>query len=208
MIERFIKTDHCYFYCLDSSGLIVEKISQVELSAIAPDYENLKDFVVAQDITTPNLVSVKDDDRLDFVMKEFSRENIDEIPVVSSEDPRKILGTIWIIDIISAYNKEILKRDLEGEVYDSMTRSAYSDLVEVMDGYYLLEIEVPNSFINKQVKEIAVRNKYGVDIILIRQKSQGEKLKTKIPQGKYTFHKDDHLLIFGALKKVEYLRNV
>ncbi len=205
MIESFIKSEHAFFYSLNEAGEIVEKISQTELSAVAPDYETLKDFVVARDIATPNLVVVRENDSLDLVMKEFAKENVGEIPVVSSQDATKILGTVWRIDVISAYNKEILKRDLEGEVLNSMKRTSYSNLVEVVDGFFMLEVEVPPSFVGKYIKEIDVRNKFGVDIILIRSRTKDKKLKTKIPQGNYRFQSHDQLLIFGLRKKVELL---
>lgn len=201
MIEKFIKSEHSYFYIKDENGKIFEKISQSELSAVAPDYENLKDFVVANDIATPNISIVNDENNLDYVMKEFVKENIDEIPVISSKIPTKVLGTIWRIDVIAAYNKEVFKRDLAGEVSNLITNSSYSKkMVEVMDGYYLLEIEAPNSFIGKTIKEIDIRNKYSVEVILIKKKSS-----TKIPGGDYRFQTDDRLLILGKPKKIELL---
>ena len=136
LVEKFIRSEHCFFYILDEQGQIAEKISQTELSPAAPDYENLKDFVVAEDIATPNFLVVNEKDHLDYVMKEFAKENIDEIPVVSSSDPTKILGSIWRIDVISAYNKEILKRDLAGEVSHLMTASLDKQLVEIIEGLY------------------------------------------------------------------------
>jgi Trk K+ transport system NAD-binding subunit len=150
-------------------------------------------------------VVVRENDSLDLVMKEFAKENVGEIPVVSSQDPTKILGTVWRIDVISAYNKEILKRDLEGEVVNSMMRTSYTNLVEVVDGFFMLEIEVPSGFVGKTIKDIGVRNKFGVDIILIRRRGKENKLHTKLPQGRYRFHKEDQLLIFGPRPKVEHL---
>lgn len=208
MIESFIKSEHAYFYCLNEAGEITEKISQVELSAVAPDYENLQDFVVAHDIATPNMVMVRETDSLDVVMKEFAKENVGEIPVISSQDPTKILGTVWRIDVISAYNKEILKRDLEGEVLNSMKRTSYTNLVEVVEGFYMLEIDVPPSFVGKSIKDLGVRNNFGVDIILIRRPSKDNKLQTRLPEGTYRFQKKDQLLIFGRRKKVELLSHL
>ncbi|MCP5048802.1 MAG: chloride channel protein, partial [bacterium] len=121
IIEKFMTSQHQFFYIKDEKGNIVERISQVELSPIAPDYENLKDFVVAKDIATPNLLVVTEDDNLDYVMREFGKENVGEIPVVSAGDASVIVGTVWRLDVITAYNKEILKRDLAGHVSTSLT---------------------------------------------------------------------------------------
>jgi predicted transcriptional regulator len=155
-----MNSENSYCYITDESGKITEKISQTELSSIAPDYENLKNFVVAHDIATPNHIVVNENNNLDYVIKEFGKENIDEIPVVSENNPSKILGTVWRVDVIDAYNKEILKRDLAGEVSNSMRKSSYSSSpTEIMEGLYLLEIEVPSKFIGKKIKDINFRHK-------------------------------------------------
>lgn len=206
LVEKFVKSDHSFFYIVNEQGQISEKISQTELSSAAPDFENLKDFVVAQDIATPNRLIVNEKDHLDYVMKEFAKENIDEIPVVSSSDPTTVLGTIWRIDVISAYNKEIIRRDLAGEVSHLLTASLNNNLVEIVEGLYLLEIEVPKNFIGKKIKEINLRQKYGVDVILIKKAGgEEEELLKKVPDGDYMFRVDDNLLILGERKKVETL---
>jgi predicted transcriptional regulator len=206
LVEKFVTSKHSFFYLKDEKGHITEKISQTELSSAAPDYENLKDFVVAQDISTPNRLIVNEKDHLDYVMKEFAKENIDEIPVVSDSDPAKVLGTIWRIDVISAYNKEILKRDLAGEVSHLMTAADDNKLVEIIEGLYLLEIEAPKSFIGKKIEELNLRNKYKVDVILIKKVgAEGGELLKKVPGGDYIFQPDDNLLVLGERKNVEVL---
>jgi len=209
IIGRFINSESNYLYISDDDNRIVGKISQYELSTFAPDYENLKDLIVAQDISTPNNVMVYETDHLDHVMKEFEKENVGEIPVVSKKDHSKVLGTIWRIDVIAAYNKEILKRDLAGEVSHLMTASKNSKIVEVAEGLFLEEVDVPDVFIGEKIKDVNVRNKYKVDIVLIRDNSKTKKGKnhkiTNLPDSEYIFKKDTSLLIIGERKRVEYL---
>lgn len=205
MIEKFMTSEHAYFYIKDQSGEISDKISQVELSSIAPDYETLKEFVVAADISTPNYLFVTEEDNLDYVMREFGKENIGEIPVVSSKDRAKILGTVWRLDVITAYNKEILRRDLAGEVSKSITNMPSHKMVEVTDGIYMREIDVPGSFVGKNIIELDVRNRFGVDIVLIKKRKNGTAAKTHKPDPKYRFEEHDSLLILGEKEKVDYV---
>lgn len=205
MIEKFIGSPHSYFYLTDESGKIGDRISQVELSTIAPDYETLKDFVVAADIATPNHLVVTEADNLDDVMREFGKENIDEIPVVSSKDPAEILGTIWRRDVIAAYNKELLKRDLAGEVSKSLSNAATRKMVEVGEGLFFLEIDVPATFVGKKIKNLDIRNKYGVDVILIKKHTNGKPTPPWKPDADYKFESDDSILILGDKEKVEYM---
>ncbi len=209
IVERFINSDSRHLYLTDDNNDVVGKITQNELSTVAPDYENLKGIIVAQDISTPNNTIVTDMDHLDFVMKEFEKENVGEIPVVAADNPSKILGTIWRIDVIAAYNKEILKRDLVGEVSHLMTASTYSKIVEIAEGLFLQEIEVPDVFIGEKIRDIDVRNKYKVDIVLIKDNSNKSKTKkqkvTSLPDSQHIFQEGNTLLILGEKKRVEYL---
>lgn len=208
LTQKFIESPHSYFYIVDGQGKITDRISQSELSAIAPEYENLRDIVVASDIGTPTILTVTENDNLDYVMKLMGRATVDEIPVVSSQNPGDILGSIWRVDVISAYNKEILKRDLAGEVSSSISHTHYRQMVEVMEGLFLLEIDVPHNFIGKKIITLDVRNRYGIDIVMIKnQISDGESLP-QIPRGDYVFQKNDRLLILGEKKSVEFVSNL
>ncbi|MEN8222361.1 MAG: chloride channel protein [Acidobacteriota bacterium] len=203
--NKFVQSEHNFFYIVDDENIIIEKISQTELAAIAPDYENLKDIVLATDIATPNHLVVTENDHLDYVMKEFAKENIGEIPVVSNDDPTNIIGTIWRIDVISAYNKEILKRDLAGEVSHLITGSASKRPVEVVEGLYLLELESPLKFKGKKINDLNIRNKYQVDIVLVKKPAASGKPFTKVPGGDYIFEENDIILILGEKEKVDFL---
>lgn len=205
LIEKFVTSQHHYFYITDENGNINERISQVELSPIAPQYETLKDFVLAKDIATPNMITVNEEDNLDAVMRHFGNENVGELPVVSSQDPTKILGTVWRLDVITAYNKEILKRDLAGEVSVSLSNVQRHNIQQVMEGLFMMEIDVPANFTGKKIKELDVRNKYGVDIVMVKQKSSSGELVTSVPHADYTFDAHDSLLIIGEKEKVEYM---
>jgi CIC family chloride channel protein len=208
IIEKFMTSQHNYFYIKDQKGSIVERISQVELSSIAPQYETLKDFVLAKDIATPNHVVVTDEDNLDYVMREFGKENVGEIPVVSCNDHSREIGTVWRLDVISAYNKEILKRDLAGHVSTSLSNVSPTRMVEIIEGLFMHEIDIPAKFVGKKIKDLDVRNRYNVDIIVIKKKSKKGKLVTCIPKANYVFHEDDNLLILGEREKVEYMNKL
>jgi trk system potassium uptake protein TrkA len=83
-----------------------------------------------------------------------------------------------------------------------------SQLVEITNGLYLLEIDTPGAFVGKAIRDLDVRNRYGVDIVLITQRKPNQKLITKIPKAGYVFQAEDHLLILGARKKVEKLSSL
>lgn len=209
IISILIQSDHSYIYIEDEDGNITERISQAEISTVAPDYENIKDLIVARDIATPNLITVKINDNLNAVMKAFASENIGEIPVLSDSEPSEVLGTIWRIDVIDAYNKEILKRDLAGEVSSMINRSGQYRPIEICEGLFLFEVEVPRIFHDRNLREIDVRNKYRVDILLVHKarKADGQ-IERFIPSADYTFKEQDSFLVLGKKEDVEKIGKV
>ena len=71
---------------------------------------------------------------------------------------------------------------------------------ELMDGYGVYEIKVPQGWENHKVGEMDVRKKYGVNILGIH--NPGEKINMNISYDT-TFHKDESMLILGTNDKVQ-----
>lgn len=77
------------------------------------------------------------------------------------------------------------------------------DLIEVDKEFNIVEIKVPNSFVNKNLIELDLRNKYNINVIGVRN-SVDDKLNLNVNPNE-TIKKDDHLLIIVdniSLKKV------
>ena len=60
-------------------------------------------------ITNPQVTKIRMHDNLDFVMGEFTKKNLDELPVVSESDSNKVVGLITMHAAMAAYNHELLK---------------------------------------------------------------------------------------------------
>ena len=208
IVLRFIGSAHSHVYLTNDSGHIFEQISQEELSTIAPEFEDLREIVLAADIASPHTVFLHPDDNLDTVMRAFGRFNVSEIPVVAREDPADIRGTIWRIDVISAYNKEILRRDLAGEVSNLMGDFTRSKMVEMRDGLYLLEIEIPHDFISRRLRDLDIRNRFQVEVVMVKRATGKERPKLQTPTAQTIFQPGDVLLILGDKRHVEAFSRV
>jgi CIC family chloride channel protein len=101
-----------YFPVVDRSGDMTGIISFSDLRDLLFD-EALRDLVVAGDIASEPVIRLTPDDNLWTAIEKFSVKDLEQIPVVAAENPRKLLGMISRRDVINAYNREILKRTLE-----------------------------------------------------------------------------------------------
>lgn len=77
--------------------------------------ENLKGLVVAKDIATSDVVTISTDDNLYNALEKITFKDFSILPVVSTDDPMKLMGVLTRRDIMGAYNKAVIKKSLYSE---------------------------------------------------------------------------------------------
>jgi CIC family chloride channel protein len=64
-------------------------------------------LVVAKDIATAEVLTVTPEDSLYTALKKMTSADIRELPVVSKEDPRKVISMVGRKDLIRTYHNQI-----------------------------------------------------------------------------------------------------
>ncbi len=77
--------------------------------------EDLKGLVVAKDIATSDVVTISTEDNLYDALEKITFKDFSIIPVVSPDDPAKLMGVLTRRDIMGAYNKAVIKKSLYSE---------------------------------------------------------------------------------------------
>ena len=77
--------------------------------------ENLRGLVVAKDIATSDVVTISTDDNLYNALEKITFKDFSILPVVSTDDPTKLMGVLTRRDIMGAYNKAVIKKSLYSE---------------------------------------------------------------------------------------------
>ncbi|MDY6791522.1 MAG: chloride channel protein [Thermodesulfobacteriota bacterium] len=77
--------------------------------------ENLKGLVVAKDIATLDVVTISMDDNLYNALEKITFKDFSILPVVSPNNPDKLMGVLTRRDIMGAYNKAVIKKSLYSE---------------------------------------------------------------------------------------------
>ncbi len=72
--------------------------------------EKLDDHMLVKDIMTPDVVTVTIEDNLDTALKKITAEDFSILPVVSPDDPLKMLGILTRRDILEAYDQAVIKK--------------------------------------------------------------------------------------------------
>lgn len=209
IISQYIESSHGTFYVVDQNNNIIGAISERELRPIITEYDTLQKMLIAGDIARKELIIVKSDYDLEYVLKLFGKTTVNEFPVISDKKPNKIIGTIDRHDVIAAYDRESLKYNLtEGIAREIQTLNLNkTSTSQIADGFLLVEKKPPPKFIGKTLSQLRLRNKFGIEVIMIRQSEspfseKSDKLGFIMPEPDYLIKKDDTLVLFGTKENI------
>jgi K+/H+ antiporter YhaU regulatory subunit KhtT len=164
------------------------------------------DFLIAADLTDPNVDVLYEYDNLDLAMHQFGKKDVDELPVVKNKTSKIVVGSIRRMDVISAYNKEIFKQDLTGSIHSVMKGVHEERDIEITTGVKLVEVEPPSRCFNKSIKELNIRAEFGLEIIMIRNMEESEEgIKDRpgiLPSAEYIIKPGDRLLVLGTVDDI------
>lgn len=197
-----------YFIVTDKKGLASGMISLHDINEQLFDREVLQNLLIAKDIANDNIITISLDDNCQKALDEMALHDFEGLPVVNPKKPRKVLGMIWRKDILDAYNKEVERRDITSTFASKITMKNINGEVHFTEGHAISEIAPPKGFLNKSIKELNIRARYGVDVILIRSNTeQGSKIKA-IPSPDYVISFNDSLVIAGEIGKINLLKSM
>ena len=109
IVTDMINKEKFYIPLVDEKGLMTGIISFQDVRPVLLE-EQIKEIVKAKHIATEEVIVLFPDEDLNAAIEKFSLKDIAEIPVVARGNPRKVIGMISRADVISAYNKEVLKK--------------------------------------------------------------------------------------------------
>ncbi|HEY3968301.1 MAG TPA: chloride channel protein, partial [Planctomycetaceae bacterium] len=95
-----------YFPVTDGSDRLVGIFSTDDVRSYLYD-EAIWQLALARDIMTTHLVTVAPDDDLNTALRRFTELNLDELPVLATNDTGKLLGMLRRKDVIAVYNRRL-----------------------------------------------------------------------------------------------------
>jgi len=196
------------FYVVDAKQKFLGSVSLQEVRKALVDRDDVADLLIAMDLINVDIPKVKPEDDLDMVMKLFGMYDYDELPVVDSNNPDMVIGTIKHKEVIEAYNREVMKRNLSQEIPSSVKLLERIKKVDFIDGYIMAEIPVPKSFVGRTIKDINIASRFGVQILLIKRPSGELEVKQLVPSADEEIMPNDWLVVLGSNENIDSLRHV
>jgi len=208
IVNRVIRGKESDFPVIDSERRVVGMISIHDIKDSIYEKESLQNILIAGDISNQFFETLIPDENCQAALDKFRKYSFEGLPVVDDKHSKKIIGVLWRKDIQDAYDREIEKRELTSNLASLITMKDDEPMVHFMEGYSIIEITPPYTFIGKSIRELNIRSEYGVDVLSIKTKEKrGEKI-TAIPSPDYIIKEDDTLIMAGEIKNINAIRSL
>jgi len=207
LLEVMVNSPRSQLYVVDRKNDFVGIVSLQEIRRALLDQEILADLLIALDLVNTNIPRVKITENLDTIMKLFGKFEVDELPVFAENEPNKIIGSINRKDVMDAYNRELVKRNLSQEFTSTIKLLDKIQTVDIIDGYVMAEIPIPSSLVGKSIRELDFRAKYGAHILMIKRKTDANQLNQIVPTPNETLQQGDLLVVMGSKKSIEIIKH-
>jgi chloride channel protein, CIC family len=112
VIQRVLKSNQSNFPVVDGNGHLRGILSLTDIRRVMLEKE-LHQLVIAKDIVTIDVLTVTPDDTLNTALRKMAMAEIRELPVVSKEDPRRVLAMLSRKDLIRIYHDKIEKHKIK-----------------------------------------------------------------------------------------------
>lgn len=178
-----------------------------------------KDENIIAELATDFTDSQIGDCRIESVLQSIGVNNFDICFVAIGEDFQssleitallKDLNAKWVVTKASSeIQKKLLQRIGADEVVyperDTAEKLAIRsnaknifDYIQLTEEYSIYEIPIVKSWVGKTMIELAIRRKYRVNIIAIKNQNALD----PVPSPLYTFKEDDHIIVIGKSSDV------
>ena len=208
LLELVVSRPNTQFFVVDHHSKFVGSVSLHDVRRVILDQDYLTDLLIALDLVNSNIPCVTLNDDLDSVMKLFGTYDLEELPVVDKYDKSRIIGSIYRKNVIDAYNRELVKRNISQEISGSIKLLEKVQSVDFIDDYIVTQLEVPPSFVNKSLKEIDIRARFGVQILILKRKMENDEFNQIVPAPDEKLLVEDILVVMGKNKEIETLKHV
>lgn len=201
IIDVALESTQTVFPVLDGNNVLRGMLTLNDLKTVFYERETLADLVIAEDVASDATFLTRKAS-LHNVMELNTHRLLEEVPIVSDTRERKYQGMIFVHDVIGLYNSEIQKREL---ALACVTRKKYKDITEGIslgEGYRLTEIALPESFAGQSLKELAFRNRFNLEIILIKRSGKPD----LIPDAETSLEAGDRVVVVGVLDDIKSFR--
>jgi len=107
ILETISYSKNFYFPVLNGQGEMSGILSFHMVREMIFD-EELGDLVVANDLKVESVMTLTPENNLNEAMEMFAKLDVEQLPVVRRDDPKRVIGMVNRGEVLAAYNREVL----------------------------------------------------------------------------------------------------
>jgi len=209
ILDLVVNSRHTEFFVVDAEGRLLGAIALAELRRLIFERDAFRDLVVAADLVETGRPAVTENDPLDWVAQMMGDAGTTELAVVDDLTSRKLVGSVEERELMHAYSREVLRRDLAGGMTSRVALAGRTRRVELGGGYVVAELPAPRSYLGRSLRELALRQNQGVEVLLVRRRVTDEtEPEVHLPSSDDHLGEGDILVLAGldaAIDRIEAL---
>ncbi|MFC1852449.1 chloride channel protein [candidate division CSSED10-310 bacterium] len=211
LLQKVIKANEACYYVVDDDKSYQGSFSIHDVKEIINE-QSLAGLVVAKDLVSLTISPyILESATLAQCMRKFSMYDVEELPVVENETSMKLVGKVSRRDIITIYDREILRQGTLGLKYiqsklpEKLPQQSYVDLP---DGFEINLFTISGPLEGKTLQELDVRHKYGVTVIAINRRGERGEREVIIPEPNSVLKRGYILVVIGKISDLKKFKKL
>lgn len=171
-----------------SQAVVADATDEKTLESLSIHKMDAAVVCIGSDLSTSILVTLK--------LKDIGVKRV--LAKAITEPHGRILHKIGALEVLFP------EKDLAVSLAERLHNPSVLDYLPFLEGYSIIELELPKSFIDKELKDLDLINKYGIQVLAIKETVPGQ--LNMIPTGRYVLKDGDILILLGPNDRLDLLR--
>ena len=206
VIDQLVQTDRSHLPVVDEQGRLIGAVERLLASRFLPERDLLADSTIARDAVVTSYPFLLPNDSLSHALFRFNESGLREMYVLDDTVSRTVVGMVKKGDLMDAYYREMVKRSSGDAFAYTLTRPDHPETVKVMEGYGIIEVEVPHVFSGREIRELDLRNRFGINVLAVKRLAMDEGSSTTrvwVPESSDRLEDGDVLVLLGRMEKLD-----
>ncbi|MBN2312638.1 MAG: CBS domain-containing protein, partial [Sedimentisphaerales bacterium] len=204
LVRLALETRRNVIFTLDEDNQFTGAISLQDLKYVLShprELMNVHHIMDFKEDLSPVLVTQS----LDAVVDRFAETGFDRLPVVDAQN--RLVGSVLMSDIMRQYNHEVANRNITIELGARITAHDQPQTLHIGADTVVTEIEAPRWMTGKKLSDLMLRTRYHVSVFIVKERHEPDEPRFITPDAAYIFREGDTLLVSGAEKDIEAMKN-
>ena len=202
VVGRVLGSHAPYYYTVSPGDQLTGVISLHDIKALLNE-GGLDGLVVAHDVARPVHSVAHTQEPLTDCLRKFRETQLDCLPVTADKTSTQVIGIVTQTDLLELYDREVLRKEFIGTLPDPTAQD--EGTLAMPSQYTVLALPVPATLIDKTIRELDLRVRYGITVLALRNRTSSG-YEDRLPQPDLPLQEDETLILAGPREDMARLQ--